>query len=59
MIDDVLKRLQNSKETMIPLSLRVEVSTKEQLEKIALDLDTNTNFLIRSIFKSFIYISKL
>jgi predicted DNA-binding protein len=54
MLDSVLFNLQNPKDSMIPMCIRVELSTKEQLEKIASDLDTNVSFLIRLIFKSFI-----
>jgi hypothetical protein len=39
---------------MISMCIIVELLTKEQLEKIASDLDINVSFLIRLIFKYFI-----
>jgi hypothetical protein len=54
MVDDVLKRLSNSKEKVIPLTLRIEESSKVKLENIAYDLDVTVTFLLRSVLNSFI-----
>lgn len=54
MLDKVKQKLEASKEPLVPISLRIENSSKTALTLLAVNYGVKTNELIRYIFQAFI-----
>jgi len=54
MLENVKSNLSTSKDKLVPVSFRIEGSTKLLLEHLAAHYGVKTNELIREIFKAFI-----
>lgn len=54
MLDKVKQKLSSSKEPLVPISLRIEASSKTALWLLSQSYGVKTNELIRYVFQSFV-----